>query len=74
MGFDFNRLLPAGTVTWCVAVWLVIGVVLATWSYRREPRPDAWPLGFLAIVVLWPLAIVGYLVEVAERSHQPSND
>lgn len=41
-----------------VAVWLALGAILAAYSYATTKRPPGWPLGFLAVTILWPLAFV----------------
>jgi len=51
---------------WSVAGWLLIGLLCSVSSYAPSPRPPRWGIGFVVIVFLWPLAIVGSAIEIWE--------
>jgi hypothetical protein len=44
---------------WIVTGWLAIGVAVATYEYAGwSERPEGWWVGFLFVVVAWPLGFV----------------
>lgn len=43
--------------------WIAVGIMIAAWSYRKD-RPQQWGIGALFIALMWPLAFVGYAIEL----------
>jgi len=43
---------------WIAAGYLLIGGAIAAYSYATTTRPKGWPIGFLAVMIGWPLAFV----------------
>jgi hypothetical protein len=60
-------------LSFCIPVWFGAGFALAAWSYLQSPLPPRWWIGFIVLTALWPLAFVGYAVEIVEARLQKRN-
>jgi hypothetical protein len=47
-------------------LWITTGILLAACSYRKSPRPPQWWACAAFIILVWPLAIVGWFIELGE--------